>query len=153
VLIFPDYGTDIPIERTKAPHNAPIATKPIFNIAKNFPSALTGPANCLVTAVDPLPRWVTLLGTFSALWHCFPRQRLTIDPPFRCIPAHIDEANSASWDAHTAQLDWTITSCRLSARVRTNGERCSWNGLRYSQRRWASRRTNGPVCLSERDHC
>jgi hypothetical protein len=82
VLIFPDYGTDIPIERTKAPHNAPIATKPIINIAKNFPSALTGPVNWLVAAVDPLPPVGDPFGTFLALWHCFPRQKLTIDPHY-----------------------------------------------------------------------
>jgi hypothetical protein len=47
---------------------------------KIFPSALTGPANWLVAAVDPLPRWMTLLGTSFALWHCFSVTRLTIDP-------------------------------------------------------------------------
>ncbi len=55
MLLFTDSGTDIQIERTKAPHSAPIATKPIINIAKKFFEPFDRLASMLGSGID-LPR-------------------------------------------------------------------------------------------------
>jgi hypothetical protein len=95
-ILFTHFATEIAIERTKAPRSAPIASKPIINVAKKFfrgsdrSGQLAGGGSRTPPPVgDPS-------GTFLALWLCFPRQRLTIDPHYEANAVPLRQMPDAS---------------------------------------------------------